>query len=349
MQAADFVPLVELTRGDTVESIHYGAFVVVNSRGEVLHSEGNPGLITFPRSSMKPFQALPFIEAGGDVHFDFRLEEVAIMCASHSGTEQHTSVLERMHHKIGTSESDLACGIHWPSDKSTRMALRLAGLEPNQFHHNCSGKHTGMLAYAKLLGAEIKNYLDIEHPVQVSIRKTLAEMTDLEPSELAPGIDGCSAPVYPYPLRNMALAVARLVDPKDLEPKRASACRKISNAMIANPVLIAGPGKFDTDLITFAQGKVISKAGAEGYQVIGVMPKVTDSDSPGIGIAIKVSDGDLSGRARAFISLQILMALGVIAPVDMAHFEKYGVTCVKNWRNTTVGEIRTTIKLDKTK
>jgi L-asparaginase II len=289
---------------------------------------------------MKPFQALPFMMHEGDKAFNFTEQEIAIMCASHSGTEKHTAVIDGMHQKIGTSEADLACGVHWPTDLPTREAMKFAGRTPNQFHHNCSGKHTGMLAYARLKNWEIRNYLDPQHPVQVSIRETLAEMVDLKPGEMPLGIDGCSAPVYGIPLQNMAHGVALLADPVSHEPKRAQACQKITSAMMAHPDMVAGPDEFDTDLMRACAGKVFSKAGAEGYQIIGVIPGVLEENSPGLGIAVKISDGDLRDRARPFLILHILSALGVLHAEAGDALSKYWQEPVKNWRGNPVGEFR---------
>ena len=336
----DCSPLVEILRGETVESIHYGAFIVVNAQGETIAGLGNPTLTSYPRSSMKPFQALPFIEMGGAEAFGFTKQEVAIMCASHSGTKVHQEVLKGMHEKIGTQESDLSCGVHWPSDAETRTAMIIAGEEPRPFNHNCSGKHTGMLAHARLRGVDIDDYLNPRHPVQVSIRETLAEMVEMAPDELALGIDGCSAPVYAIPLKNMAHAVAKLADPIALDPQRAGACRLITDAMMAHPVMVAGPGKFDTLLMTAAKGKVFSKGGAEGYQIIGIMPGVIAEDSPGLGIAIKIADGDPQGRARAAVSLTILEALGVLDQAELEAMAPFSEKALKNWRKLVVGEIR---------
>jgi L-asparaginase II len=340
MQHSDCAPLVEVTRGDIIESIHYGGFALVNSRGRLLAYQGNPDLITYPRSSMKPFQALPFVERGGAEVFGFSAQEVAIMCASHSGTDLHRRVLAGMHEKIGTSEDDLACGVHWPSDSETRDAMKKAGIEPTPFCHNCSGKHTGMLAHARLRNLDIKDYLNPQHPVQVSIRETLAEMVGMAPEEMPLGTDGCSAPVYGIPLRNMAQGVALLADPIELAEERTQACRKITSAMMAYPVMIAGPGKFDTELMTIADGKVFSKGGAEGYQIIGILSDVIYEGSPGFGIAIKISDGDAKGRARASIALTILHSLGILDEEDLEQLAPYGNVPVKNWRKKVVGEIR---------
>jgi len=345
MKANDCAPLVEVTRGDIVESIHYGAFIIVDSHGNTLVGEGNSDLMTYPRSSMKPFQALPFIEMGGDKAFNLTDQEVALMCASHSGTDLHVSVLQSMHEKIGTTENDLACGVHYPSDADTRTAMKKAGESPTPFRHNCSGKHTGMLAHAVLRHLAIKDYLNPQHPVQVAIRETLAEMVGMNPDAMPLGIDGCSAPVYGIPLQNMAQAVANLADPYALTQERAAACRRITAAMMAHPVMVAGPEKFDTDLMTVSQGKVFSKGGAEGYQIIGVMPGAVCEGSPGVGIAIKISDGDASGRARSCVSLAILRAMGVLDEHDQDRLALYGSVPVKNWRKLVVGEIKPAFSL----
>ena len=340
MQARDCVPLVEVTRGSIVESVHFGAFIVVDSGGRVLASAGSPELMTYPRSSMKPFQALPFIERGGAEAFGFTDQEIAILCASHAGTDLHKTVLEGMHQKIGTSEADLACGVHWPSDAETRDRMRAAGEEPTPFRHNCSGKHTGMLAHAVLRSFPKADYLNPQHPVQVIIRESLAEMVGMAPDAMPLGIDGCSAPVYGIPLENMARAVAKLADPVGLTPEKAAACRKITHAMMTHPVMVAGPGKFDTVLMQAAPDKVFSKGGAEGYQIIGVMPGVLAEDSPGLGMALKISDGDGGGRARASVVLTLLQGLGVLREEDLAQLPEYGNIPVKNWRGLLVGEIR---------
>lgn len=345
MQVEEYETLVEVTRGKMVESVHFGAFCVVDRNGKLLAHAGSPDLVTYPRSSLKPLQVLPLIEEGGAKTFGLTGEEIAIMCGSHAGTHRHVSVLERLHEKIGVTRADLACGVHWPYDTETREAMKLAGEEPTVFNHNCSGKHTGMLALARLNGFATQNYLDPSHPVQVAIRKAVGEMVGVAPDQMPMGIDGCSAPVYGMPIRHMAQAVAKVADPTGLDGRREKACRTVTSAMTEHPFMVAGPGQFDTDLMSAAGGKAFSKGGAEGYQIIGVLPGVISNHAPGLGIAIKVSDGDARGRARQAISLTILDWLGVLTAEERSRLDGYGNVPVKNWRKLEVGEVRPVFSL----
>ena len=161
------------------------------------------------------------------------------------------------------------------------------------------------------------------------------------------GTDGCSAPNFAIPLRNAAWGFARLVDPWELIPQRAAACEKITAAMTSHPEMIAGPGKFDTRLMAATGGKIISKGGAEGYQAIGIKPGVLGSDSPGIGIAIKISDGDLRGRARPAVALEILIKMGALTTLEAESLADLGPNfSIYNWRKILVGEARPIFELN---
>jgi L-asparaginase II len=265
MEYENYVPLVEVTRGAIVECVLFGAAVVVDAQGNLLAAVGDPQTTTFLRSSAKPFQALPFVEMGGVDHFGLSPRELALMCASHHGTDDHVAVLAGMQAKIGISEADLMCGTHPPSDSITWKAMILRGEEPTPRRHNCSGKHTGMLGQAVLRGLPTTNYFLPNHPVQQTILQTFAEMTGMEPERVIQGIDGCSVPTFAVPLYNAALGFARLADPAGLPEPRAHALRQIFAAMPAHPDMVAGPGAFDTMLMLAGRGKILVKGGAEGY------------------------------------------------------------------------------------
>lgn len=347
MHETPFVPLVELTRGSIVESVHWGALVVVDSRGRLLAGLGDPYLVMHLRSTAKPFQLLPLIEEGAVEHFSLTPEEIAIMCASHSGTDEHVAVIARLQAKMGIEEKELQCGVHPPFHEPTWQAMLQRNEAPTPNRHNCSGKHTNMLAQAVLLRASRDNYLDPQHPVQQRILHTLAEMCEISPEDIHIGIDGCSAPVFALPLYHAALGYAHLCDPGALSPQRAQACRTITSAMTAAPFMVAGPGRFDTLVMEMGGGRVVAKGGAEGYQGIGLMPGALGPGSPGIGIAFKIADGDPGGRARPVVAIEVLRQLGVLNDDQIRLcLADLAARPLKNWRGLNVGEIRPVFKLD---
>lgn len=361
MTISSYQPIFQLTRGDIVESLHFGAIAVMEASGRMVAKYGDPELVTFTRSSAKPLQALPFLENGGMPYYGLTLREVALLCASHSGTDEHVSVIRSMQVKMGVSEADLMCGTHTVYDRQTAEAMRERGEAPTPNRHNCSGKHTGMLAFSRMLGIptgpEEMAYIDVNHPVQRKILVTLADMSDLKPDEIHIGIDGCSAPNFALPLRCTALAFARLCQPEGLDEKRAEACNLITKAMIAYPDMIGGPDNFDTSLMQIAQGRVICKGGAEGFQAFGIMPGAIKPGSPAMGVAFKVSDGDLKGHnfpagdprghVRPAVTLEILRQLGVFETQDLEKLAEFGPEFpVENWRKLKVGWASPCFKLE---
>ena len=340
MAYENYVPVVEVTRGPIVESVHFGAAVVVDSAGSVVACVGDAQTTAFLRSSAKPFQALPFVELGGVEKYGLSDRELALMCSSHHGTDEHVQVVTGMQSKIGLEESDLMCGSHTPSNSKTWEAMILRGEKPTPRRHNCSGKHTGMLAHAVMRGLPKADYVNPEHPVQKTILQAFAEMTGLEPEQVVQGIDGCSVPTFAIPLYNAALGFARLADPAALPEWRKNALAHIFKAMSTNPMMIAGPGAFDTLVMEAGAGTIVSKGGAEGYQCMAVAPGTLGLKSPGLGIAFKIADGDLEGRARPMVALSILKQLGVISAAQAETLGKFERRSLYNFRKLEVGEIR---------
>ena len=207
-----------------------------------------------------------------------------------------------------------------------------------------------MLAQALLHDYSKDTYLSMDNPLQQRILNTVAEMCALEPEELHIGIDGCSAPVFAMPLYNFALAMARLAEPVGLAEVRANACKKITHAMMAYPEMVAGPGAFDSVLMNVMQGKAAVKGGAEGYQMVSLMPGACGKGSPGIGVAIQISDGDPNRRATYALIVALLTALGFDEEMASEAFRNFNVPVLRNWRGLEVGEIRTTrpIEINKT-
>jgi len=341
-QHTDFEPIFELIRGTTCESIHWGAYAVVDVEGNLLASHGNTQAITYLRSSAKPFQALPLIEMGGHKKYALTEEEIALTCASHSGTDEHDRVVQNIHRKVGLVQNQLLCGSHPPIHKPTRDTLIKNDENPSPYRHNCSGKHSGMLALAQMLGATSKDYINPQHPAQQLILQVISEMCSVPVDQIAIGIDGCSAPNFAIPLYSTALGFARLCDPEKatipVSPQRISACQTITAAMTSNPEIVAGPDRFDTDLMRVAAGKVVSKGGAEGYQAMGIFLGTLSPTSPAIGIALKIADGDPKDRARPAVAMRILQELGVLSSKDLETLSIYGPELsIKNWRRLDVG------------
>jgi L-asparaginase II len=342
MSSTPYLPIFELTRGRQVESIHYGALAVVDAHGRLVASFGDARAVTYLRSTAKPFQVLPFIQRGGHRHFDLTSREIALMCASHSGTDEHVQVVGAIQAKTGVQESDLMCGVHPPFHQPTAEALRRRDERPTPNRHNCSGKHTGMLACALMRELPRQDYINPGHPVQAEILQTFAEMCGIPEQQVAVGIDGCSAPNFAVPLYNAALGFARLCDPAagDVQPEaRAGACWTIVSAMIAHPDMVGGPDSFDTQLMNTTAGRILAKGGAEGFQGLGLLPGALGAGSPALGIAVKISDGDPSSRARHAVSLEVLRQLGALAATDLETMCNFGPTIpVYNWRKVLAGE-----------
>jgi L-asparaginase II len=325
--------LIEVTRGALVESIHRGAVAVAHADGKLRLSIGDIAQPVFPRSSLKPVQAIPLVESGAADAFKLGDEEIALACASHSGEPMHTERVSAWLKRIGCTADDLACGVHPVRYEPVAEAMIRAGQKPTRIHNNCSGKHTGFLTLAKHLSAPTKGYEKIEHPVQRAVVETLKDLAGIE-GELPWGVDGCTAPNFALPLAKLARAMARIANPQGLSPKRAAAAKRILHAMIEHPELVAGTGRVCTALMREANGKAAVKTGAEGVYV-AILPDM------GLGIALKIDDG--AGRASEAAIAQVLLNLGVTPAGGEA--SRLARADVRNMRGEPVGERRPTAEL----
>ncbi len=356
-----FVPLVEVTRGRIVESLHVGAIAVVDSRGRLIAAAGDPAWATFLRSSAKPFQALPLVESGAATAYGLDERELAVACASHSGSPAHQEAVRSLQRKAGVQPEDLLCGTHPVGDRAEAERLMRAGQPPTSLHHNCSGKHSAMLALARyrwggVSSPEGHSYIDPAGALQQEILGAFAAMCAVDPAQVEVGIDGCSAPNFAVPLERAAHAAARLMDPAGLEEARQQACASITAAMMTHPEMVAGEGRFDTVLIRAGHGRWIAKAGAEGYQLIGVRAGAAGRGAPALGIALKVSDGDTTmrteplgespARAAPLVAIEVLRQLRLLDEEDQVALAGFDQRPLTNWRGLTTGEIRPAFVLD---
>ena len=334
--------LVEVRRGAIVESWHRGAIVVADPGGRIITHLGDDALITSTRSTIKPIQAIPFITSGAADHFSVDERELAVVCGSHEGEQIHTETVAGMLARAGLDESALRCGAQAPYNAETARKLEDAGQPFTQLHNNCSGKHTGMLMTAILRELALDDYVSAEHPVQREIVSTFARMAGLE-ENLPTAIDGCSAPTFGVPLRSLAVAFARLVNPSDEDSAAAGAAHRIVAAMINHPEMVGGTkGRFDTELLRAGHGKLVCKVGAEAAYSIGVLP--CERFPRGAGIAIKMEDGSYRGLGPTVI--ETLAQLGVLNEDEVGQLAAYHRPLVENRRGNTVGEVRAVFKLE---
>jgi L-asparaginase II len=331
------VALAEVKRGGFVESVHMGCVAVADARGELLYCAGDPHFWTFTRSTLKPFQAIPFVHAGGAEYFGFSSRELALMCASHSGEPVHTERVQFMLHQAGCSEQDLQCGCHVPIAYSAAGGQVLPGQSFSQLHNNCSGKHAGFLAYCRQHGMDLRTYLDSVHPLQGAVRGSVAHFSGVLPESLKMGIDGCSAPNYAVPLSRLALAYARFAQDA-ADPHYGDAPYILFNAMAAHPELVSGSGRTDLAISRAGHGDWVAKAGAEGVQAIGIRPA-------SLGIAIKILDGD--ARALAVITIEVLRQLDLLSAGHGMALRELAHPALLNCKGQTVGEICPVFKLQR--
>src|SRR5215203_975410 len=305
-------PVTAVWRGDLMESIHRGRYVVCDARGETLSSLGDPDGYVYLRSAAKPFQALPLVFSGAADELGIAGEELAVACASHSGEPRHLAAVRSILRKAGLSEDGLQSGPHPPMHAPSATRLLRSGEEPRPIHGNCSGKHAGMLAVCAHADWDPAGYRDPQGPLQKLVRRTVAKLCALKPEGVRLGGDSCGVPVFALPLENLALGVARFAAggvaggaegfPEDL----VEAIKRIRDAMLAHPHMVAGTGRFDTRLME--ETGLISKSGAEAV-FVAANPKAS------WGLALKISDG--SSRAVAPAAVAAIKKRGVPVPAWM--------------------------------
>jgi L-asparaginase II len=308
--------LVEVTRGDRVESLHRGSVAVVSAAGKSVAVLGDPRSVTFIRSSAKPFQLAPFVASG---HFDAYnfpspVEALAIMAASHSGEDRHARTVQAVLRAGGLTRDVLACGTHPPFDRETAERLLRDGEPPSELRHNCSGKHTGMALHAKAAGWPVETYWQPDHPTQQLALDTVATLADVPRDKVALATDGCGVVSFGLPLDRLALAFARLADPSGVaDASLRSALERIRDAMMAHPELVGGERRqLDTALMRTAPARLVAKGGAEGVQAVGILAGGHARGKGALGVAIKIEDGDAARRARSATTIAALRQLGAL-------------------------------------
>jgi L-asparaginase II len=328
------IPLVETTRGGTLECVHFGALAVTDARGKVLAQAGDPHWVTFTRSTLKPLQALPFVEGGGVRQFGLTAANLALLCASHNGEAMHVAQVDDILAKAGVGYQRLQCGCHLP------IAGEMGKPPPpptrvDERNHNCSGKHSGFLAYCVQHGAPLETYLDPGHPLQQAIRGHVAAAVGLDENQLAMGIDGCSAPNYAMPLANLARGFARLATGGQ-DAQFGASFPLLVDAMTAYPELVSGTGRNDAAFMQAGRGDWVSKAGADGVQVVA-------SRSRGQALALKISDGNKFALFAA--TVEALDQLGWLDERQRQQLAPWRWDVITSVKGAPVGERKAVFRL----
>jgi len=308
--------LVKVYRGKTVESVHCGSVAVVDSKGKLIYSFGDPYFVTYLRSSAKPFQVIPLITSGAAKDFGLTQKEITIISGSHNGQKIHTDTVKSILKKIGLSEKNLQCGVHIPHYYTANNIIPPPGKKFTQVNHNCSGNH----------------------PVQKMILKAISEICQYPEKKIGIGIDGCGVPVHAMPLYHMALGFSNLVNHNSEDDNTAEAYKLIVDSMKKYPEMVSGEGRLDLSLATASKNNILAKAGGEALSCSGILSK-------GWGMAVKITDG--GQRAIGPAVIETLRQMGLLSRKQIGRMNKFSHPIIRNFRGDEVGFVKAEFKLRK--
>jgi L-asparaginase II len=323
--------VVEATRGALVESAHRGAGAVVDADGRVVMVFGDADRPVYPRSAVKALQALPLVASGAADRLGLSDKEIALSCASHSGSEDHLATARAMLAKVDHDERALECGAHWPLGEEEARALARAGRTPTALHNNCSGKHAGFICLSCAMGVDPNGYVAPDHAVQREVKASIEAMTGARLSEDMRGLDGCAIPTYAVPLGALARGFARLGTGHGLSQEHRDAAARIRAAVAAHPMTVAGRGRFDTEVMSLLGRRVFTKSGAEGV-FCAALPEA------GLGLAVKADDG--AGRAAQVMIAALIRRFAGFDEETSARLMRFVSLRLVNWNGAEVGLLR---------
>ena len=322
--------LVRLWRGERIESVHRGAWALVDRAGRCLEGAGEVDEPIFARSAIKSLQALPLVESGAADAAGYDSADLALALSSHNGEPIHTERVAAILERLDLSPADLRCGPQVPGDEGTRRALFAAGGEPSPLHNNCSGKHAGFLALARHLGQDPLTYLEVDGEVQRAVRAAVAKFTGLRSERLDYAIDGCSAPTWRMPLSALGRAFATFSSTAE-----SPACRRLCEAAAAHPRLIAGThGRLCTEILRATAGRLFPKIGAEAVYAVGLWEQ-------GLALVAKIDDGAF--RAVHALIVHLLRTLELLQPGEAAALAHWVDAPLRNRAGLAVGHLEVTV------
>ncbi|MEX1344080.1 MAG: asparaginase [Candidatus Limnocylindrales bacterium] len=313
--------LVEVRRGETVESRHRGHIVQVDATGRISRSVGAPSTDVMLRSTVKPLGVVALIESGAADDLKLTEPELAIMCASHTGEDKHVRTLQAIFRRASVTQALLRCGTEGaPVDERTATRLARDGETPGAIRHGCSGFHAASILMSAYAGWSLDDYADPGHRSQVAVRETVARLLGRDLETLIMATDNCGLLTYQVTLLEMARAYLMLAHPRGPSvtgeaARSAPALERVRDAMTSQPEMVGGTyDNLDTELMKRRPGRLVAKAGADGMRAIGL---VASNGAEAGGIAIKIEDGDQSRRATKATSVEVLAQLGLLDERDL--------------------------------
>jgi len=329
--------LLHVTRGGIVENLHRGDIAVVDYKGNIIASTGDPYKRSFLRSSAKPLQTLVVIETGAEKEYGITKKELAVMCASHYAEDFHIDAVSSVLRKLDLGEDDLLCGHSYSLNETVTRQLIRDGRKARKIYNTCSGKHSGMLAVSRKLDLPLDTYNKLQHPLQQMTLDTIAEVCEMDRDDIGVGIDGCGVPVVEMPLYNMALSYAKMVHSSVFDEKRKAAADLVVESMMEYPEMVAGTGGFCTELMKNTNGKLMGKLGADGVYCIGMIEQ-------GVGIAVKIENGNYSVISSAV--MEILKQMDYLDHDELNSLKSFHIIDNINTLKEKVGEIKPVFELD---
>ena len=318
----DSIRMVEVTRSNEVESVHYGTAVLINSSGEVLKEWGNSDLLIYPRSALKPIQSLNLYKDGVAEGLKLTDEYIALTTASHHAEDLHQKMITEWLQKINIGEDKLCCGADWPWNMDDKFKANLKYKKKRRIFHNCSGKHCGHLAVSKYKDLPIENYNQNNHPIQKELINLIENLSNFKIKNI--GIDGCTLPNPLIPLKKFALAVAKIVDYKSLN-ENSDIAKRIFDSCVKFPEITGGSKSVNCALTKLSKGKAFFKNGAEGV-FVAIIPEQRSA------LAVKITDG--AARAAEVAIAGLISELKII---DEDQIEKFKKRPVKNSTEQVIG------------
>ena len=324
-----------ITRGEIVESAHESKCIVKDYNYKTIFSTNHNNDLIYPRSAIKIFQAIPFVKSKADKKYNLTQKQIAIACSSHFGEPEHIKVLDEWIKKIKINKKKLKCGVHNPLNSQSSDRLLLKGIKANELHNNCAGKHLGMISGCLAEGIDIKDYTEMNHPYQVKIRKYLEYFTESKIKKIQKGVDGCSAPQYAFPLKNICISLINLLKQNTESGKYSIEIRYILDSIAKYPELTGSKNIYTSQLMSATNGKIFAKGGAEGVLLFIHKEKK-------IAGVIKVKDGN--ERALPSISNKIFEKLNILNKTEIDKLCKWTEEKIYNHAKLITGKVYTIIR-----